>query len=84
MPLSKHVQLERSCPIEFILEMNQIVKEERIKQRPGRYSDVLKIRKLTKMCLKLKDLEQQKTLINQAVRTNCQVKYICRKMCNCW
>lgn len=67
-----------SCPIEFILEMNQIVKEGRIKQRHGKYSDVLEIKKLTKMCLKLKDLEQQKTLTNPTVRTNCQVKYICR------
>lgn len=66
-----------SCPIEFILEMNQIVKEGRIKQRPGEYSDVLQIKKLRKMCLKLRDLEQQKTLINQTVRNNCQVKYIC-------
>lgn len=66
-----------SCPIEFILEMKQIVKEGRIKQSPGEYSDVLQIKKLTKMCLKLRDLGQQKTLINQTVRTNCQVKYIC-------
>lgn len=56
--------------------MNQIVKEGRIKHRHGKYSDVLKIKKLTKMCLKLRDLEQPKTLIDQTARPNCQVKYI--------
>lgn len=63
--------------MEFNLEMNQIIKEERIKQRPGKYINALEIKKLTEMCLKLRDLEQQKNLINQTVRTNCQVKYIC-------
>lgn len=63
--------------MEFNLEMNQIIKERRIKQRPGKYSNAFEIKKLTKMCLKLRDLEQQKNLINQTVRTNCQVKYIC-------
>lgn len=38
--------------MEFILEMIQIVKEGRIKQSHGKYSDVLESKKLTKMCLK--------------------------------
>lgn len=63
--------------MEFNLEMNQVIKEGRIKQRPGKYSSVLEMKKLTKTCLKLRDLEQQKNVINQTVRTNCQVKYIC-------
>jgi len=57
--------------------MNQTVKERRIKQRAGKHNDILETKKSTKMCLKSRDIEQQKTLINQTVRTNCQVKYIC-------